>query len=134
MINTIVYVVKGQKQSLLGLLDGEALGIIKINPDGDQCVRQLQNHNKLDPPEINSTDESGVQNIEEIIERYNSVFHGIGRARVEPIHIFTEPNTAPRQQKQRPIALHFRDKFKVHIELKEGGVVEGPLEPKAAIG
>ena len=60
------------------LLDREALGIIKINPDGDQCVRQLHNHNKLDPPEMSSTDESGVQNMEEIIVKYNSVFHGIG--------------------------------------------------------
>ena len=39
-VDTIVYVVKGAKESLLGLKDGEALGIIKIRPEGEQ-VRRL---------------------------------------------------------------------------------------------
>ena len=38
---TIVYVVKGQKQSLLGLRDAKALGIIQINPEGSEIVGQL---------------------------------------------------------------------------------------------
>jgi len=38
-INTLVYVVEGEEQSLLGLRDGEALGIIKIKPEGTFTVR-----------------------------------------------------------------------------------------------
>ena len=34
-VKTCVYVVKGAKESLLGLRDGEALGIIKIKPEGE---------------------------------------------------------------------------------------------------
>ena len=33
-ITTMVYVVKGKSQSLLGLRDGKALGIISIDPEG----------------------------------------------------------------------------------------------------
>ena len=40
-ITTIVYVVKGTKESLLGLRDGKALGIIKIQPEGE-TVRQFE--------------------------------------------------------------------------------------------
>ena len=39
-VDTMVYVVKGAKESLLGLKDGEALGIIKIKPEGE-TVRKL---------------------------------------------------------------------------------------------
>ena len=43
---TIVYIVAGETESLLGLKDGENLGIIRIKPEGDeaagsQAVRQL---------------------------------------------------------------------------------------------
>ena len=40
-VSTIVHVVIGSKQSLLGLKDGQALGIISITPEGKQQVRQL---------------------------------------------------------------------------------------------
>ena len=40
----------------------------------------------------------------------------------------------PKKQTQTPIAIHFRDKFKGHIdELMVGGVIEGLLEHKDAI-
>ena len=43
----MVYVVQGQKQSLLGLKDGQALGIIEINPEGkSEVVRQLEAEKK----------------------------------------------------------------------------------------
>ena len=41
-ITTIVCVVKGAKESLLGLQDGEALGIISIEPDVESVRRQEQ--------------------------------------------------------------------------------------------
>ena len=52
-VSTIVYVVKGSKQSLLGLKDGESLSIIKISPEGktDQVVvRQLATCKKEQVP------------------------------------------------------------------------------------
>ena len=50
-LRTIVYVVKGQKQSLLGLKDGQALGIIEINPEGkSEVVRKLEEEKKLPAP------------------------------------------------------------------------------------
>ena len=35
-VETVVYVLKNVKESLLGLKDGEDLGIIKIQPEGEQ--------------------------------------------------------------------------------------------------
>ena len=71
----------------------------------------------------------------DIVERYKSVFQGIGRASVAPIHIYTKPNSKPRQQKQRPVALHFKERMEDHVkELVAGGVVDGPLDSKDATG
>ena len=39
-ITMTAYVIRGAKESLLGLRDGEALGIMKIQPEGD-TIRQL---------------------------------------------------------------------------------------------
>jgi len=44
-----VYVVEGEEQSLLGLKDGEALGIINIKPEGTFTVKQLSAEVKADP-------------------------------------------------------------------------------------
>ena len=51
--------------------------MIKLNPDGDQCVRQLDTNNKLDQMEVDSTDEGVGKNINEIIKWYESVFQEI---------------------------------------------------------
>ena len=49
-VTTIVYVVRGVKESLLGLRDRKALGFIKIQPEGD-TVRMLEMATKeADPP------------------------------------------------------------------------------------
>ena len=51
-VATIVYVVKGETQSLLGLWDSEKLGIIKVNPEGEkvEVVSQLSWDEKLPSP------------------------------------------------------------------------------------
>ena len=52
-VGTIVYIVGGSGQSLLGLKDGENLGIIKINPEGkvdQEGVRQLATYRKEQVP------------------------------------------------------------------------------------
>ena len=140
-ITTIVYVVEGETTSLLGLKDGESLGIINIKPEGKtEEVRQLNMEVKKDVPNQGmvsggqTQEEIDIQ-MEEITKKYKDVFKGLGRAKVEPIHIEIDPNVKPVQQKRRPIALHYQEKFRKHIEeLKAQGTVDGPLDSSHAMG
>ena len=101
-VRTIVYVVQGQQQSLLGLRDGEALGIIEIKPEGRyEMVGRVTPEYKLPPPgegEVVSGGQTQAQidsKLEKIIEGYTSVFEGIGRAKMKPIHIFLKEGVVP---------------------------------------
>ena len=106
-VSTTVYVVKGGTQSLLGLVDGKALGIISICPEGkEETVRSLSDVKKVDP--LTEGVMSGGQTQQEIDEklkamvtRYPKVFEGLGQAKVEPIHLEVDPTAIPIQQKQR---------------------------------
>ena len=72
-------------------------------------------------------------NMKVITDQFPGVFTGLGRAKVEPIEIEIDPAVKPVQQKERRIALHYKERFKDHIdELKAAGVVEGPLTSKSA--
>ena len=106
-VSTIVYLVKGSGHSLLGLQDGENLGIIEINPEGktdQQMVRQLATYKK-----------------EQVLKR------GV---------ISVDPNSKPVQQKQRMVALRFIPRLKKHLEerreLKAAGMVSGPNKSEDA--
>ena len=141
-VATIVYVVKGETQSLLGLWDSEKLGIIKVNPEGEkvEVVSQLSWDEKLPSPTEGRI--SGGQTAVEIerkmagiVAKYPAVFDGLGRAKVNPIHIEVDPEVKPIQQKQRQIALQYVEKFKDHLEeLEQAGVITGPLGPEYAKG
>ena len=51
------------------------------------------------------------------------------------MHIEVDNSVKPDQQKRRPIAIHYLDKFKEHIEeLHRAGVVSGPLTSESARG
>jgi hypothetical protein len=89
-VKTMVYVVEGQKQSLLGLKDGEALGIINIQPKGasKEKVNQLSSLKKKEPVQFGEI-VSGVQTqaqidkkMEEIVKKTPEGFEGIGKAKV----------------------------------------------------
>ena len=157
---TIVFIVKGKKQSLLGLKDGKNLGIIEINPEGkaqlkaelvnhlksigvknipkEAAVNHLYNMGKKDIIEKGLVSGGETQdeidaNMKVITDQFPGVFTGLGRAKVEPIEIEIDPAVKPVQQKERRIALHYKERFKDHIdELKAAGVVEGPLTSKSA--
>ena len=141
-ITTIVYVVVGEAEGLLGLLDAEKLGIIKINPEGErsEVIAQITGVKKLE--KVNEGVVSGGQSAAEIkdkmsslVGRYPAVFEGLGLAKVDPIHIAVDPKVKPVQQKPRPIALRYVDKFNAHIkELEAEGVVSGPLGSEHARG
>ena len=71
----------------------------------------------------------------EITSKYQKMFTGIGRAKVEPVHIDVDPTVRPIQQKRRPMAIHYVEKFKAHLEeLKEAEIVSGPLGSDHAKG
>ena len=143
MRRTVVYVVKGNSPSLLGLREGEALGVINITVEGGkprEMIAQVENTKKasapVDGPISGGQTQKDIDNkMEEIVDRFPKVFNGLGRAKVDPVHIEVDESVKPIQQKDRPIAIHLKDKFKKHIEeLKGVGVVEGPLKSEEATG
>ena len=103
-ITTIVYMVKGVKESLLGLQDGEALGIIRIETDGES-VRRLEQLTKQPVPEKKEVVSDGQtqqeidQEMEALVNGYPKVFDGPGRAtKVPPVHIEIDSTVLPVQQ------------------------------------
>ena len=44
------------------------------------------------------------------------LFEGIGRAKVDPIHIHIDKDISPVQQKQRKVALHYKERLKAHLD------------------
>ena len=56
------------------------------------------------------------------------LFQGIGKAKIDPIHIYTKNGREPVAQKQRLVARHYLEPLKQHLqELLEGDVIEGRL-------
>ena len=151
-VTTMVYVVKGESQSLLGLKDGKALGIIDIKPEGrvevdtEDVKEDTEEVNHVTPTKKENKVEEGLvsdgqtqneidSDMKYIASKYPAVFNGLGRAKVEPIHIEIDPSVRPVQQKQRRIALKYKERFRKHLEeLKAEGVIEGPLKSKFATG
>ena len=135
---TIVYVVRGETESLLGLKDAEALGIINIDPKGKkpEVIRQLDEGKPLEVKKVSEEDKREMEEkMQRILEPHEEMFHGIGVAKVDPVHIEIDKTIKPVQQKRRPIALHYQEKFREHIEeLERAGVVSGPLKSESAGG
>ena len=141
---TMVYVVAGETESLLGLKDGESLGIIKIKPEGEQAagvetVAQMYDVAKQQPRcgviSGEQTQDQIDRSMQEIVGPHMKVFQGIGQATVEPVHIEIDSKVKPVQQKRRPIAIHYRERFQEHLEeLYKAGVVSGPLTSESARG
>ena len=84
-VTTIVYVVKGAKDSLLGLRDGEALGIIKIQLEGEP-VRRLDMFTKEAAPAPQATVSGGQnqgqidQHMADLVDKFPKVFLWLDRA------------------------------------------------------
>ena len=143
-IHSMVYVMRGQEQPLLGLIDAQRLGIIQMNMKGaaqkEDVVARLEKVEKEQT--VKSGPVSGGQSQEEIdremrsiTDKFPNLFSGLGRAKVEPVHIEVDKKVKPIQQKRRTIALHYVDRLKKHMtELKEEGVISGPLGPEWARG
>ena len=89
-MDTIVYVVKGAKELLLGLKDGEGLGIIKIQPSGEQ-VRRMDMFTKVagsaPPGSVASGGETQLeidQSMVNLVDQFLNVFTRLGRANGVP--------------------------------------------------
>lgn len=109
-ITTIVHIVAGKSQLLLGLADSKALSIIQTTPEGQLLVRQLTEVNKARADaeatiSVNQTQGKINNNMEKMMSKYKALFQGLGRAKVEPIHIKIDRTVKPTQDKQRPTAL-----------------------------
>ena len=94
-IHSMVYVMRGKEQPLLGLLDAQRLGIIQMNMKGAgqkvDTVARLEDAGKQ--PTVNTGTVSGGQTQQEINRKMASItgkfpdlFTGLGRAKVEPVH------------------------------------------------
>ena len=143
-IKTTVHIIRGQKESLLGREDGERLGIIKIRPDGnkDEDIKI----GRITPVKKEAPRESGIvsggetqeqidRKMQQLLEEYGDLFKGIGNAKIEPIHIYTKKGRTPVAQKQRPIARHYLEPLRKHLdELLAADVIEGPLGSEHANG
>ena len=135
-VKSMVYVVKNQRESLLGRRDGQKLGIIQIIPEGkesEQKVRHITPVKKKDLAEEDLIDKNDSK-MEKLKEKYQELFReGIGEAKIDPIKIYVKPGVKPVAQRQRTIPLHYLKPLKEHIELllKEE-VIEGPLGSEEA--
>ena len=143
-IKTTVHIIKGQKESLLGREDGIRLGIIKIRPNG---TREKETKiGRITPVKKEAVKEVGIVSggetqeqidakMQLLLEEYGDLFHGIGNAKIDPIHIYTKKGRKPIAQKQRPIARHYLEPLRKHLdELLAGDVIEGLLGSEHANG
>ena len=86
---------------------------------------------------VNKLTESGVIDhmLERIVEQHTKLFQGVGRAKIEPIHIYMDSTVKPTQQKQRKVAIYYLKRFERHLkELKDNEIVSGPLDSEDATG
>ena len=142
-INSMVYVVKGQKESLLGQSDGVRLGILSINPEGSKPGELVHKMTMVKKEPVKKTGmvsggETQVQieaKMSKLLGEFKPLFEGIGKARIAPIHIYTKKGRKPVAQKQRTVAHHYLEPLRKHLdELLTGDVIEGPLGSEHASG
>ena len=71
----------------------------------------------------------------EITAEHAAVFEGMGRAKVDPIHIQVKEGARPVTQGKRPIPIHLRKAtLKKLREMKEHDLIEGPLPARECKG
>ena len=121
------------------------LGILRIDPeeddpDGEDRLRCIT------PEILRETKTTGVisggqtqgeidSEMAKIANKHSVVFEGMGRAKVEPIHITMKEDAIPVAQGKRPLPIQFKDAVQKKLEyMKENGLIEGPLPPKECTG
>ena len=142
-LKTMVYVIRGISECLLGKDDAIKLGIVEFHPEGaTEVVRKLSETLKKAVPDAGQVVSEGMtqseidDKMESIVKDFSGLFEGFGRATgVDPIHIEVDESVKPVQQKRRPIPLKYVERFENLLDdLKSKNVVSGPLDHKSATG
>ena len=133
--DTYAYVVKGhQVEALLGLEAGEALGILQIHPEGQTVTPEGEAVNHVDDNTSTRSDVDIPQDTKAIVDKYPSLFEGIGKFANNEINFDIDESVKPVVQRERPIPFAYRDRLAAHLkELKKYDVIEGPLDPSTPI-
>ena len=129
-INSMVYVMRGNEEPLLGRLDSQRLGIIQLNMKGSQ--QKEDRVARLEKVEKQAAVKTGIVSggqtqreidikIENITDKFPALFTGLGQAKVELVHIEVDPRVKPVQQKRRNIALHYVDRLRKHLDKRNRG-------------
>ena len=143
---TKIYAVKGEKESLLGKDDAIALGILKLEPRGEAVCSEEDRIRCLTQEELKPLIKKGIvsddktqaqidQDMEQIVAEHQEIFQGMGRAKVDPIHIHMDPTAVPVTQGKRPIPVQFKEKAAKKLqEMLDNDLIEGPLPPEEIKG
>ena len=117
---TWIYVVNDEVEALLGAEDAKKLGILQINSEGTTNMVHSVAASKISGP---TTD------IQKILDKYEHMFHGVGSFNGEEIEFKIDESVTPVVQRNRPIALAYRERVEEHIkELIDNDIIEGPLD------
>ena len=128
------------------------MGIILIKPEGSQpkdvandcigdrdLVSRLESLQKQSDPV--AVGDKSVQaeidlDMKRIVDKYPQVFQGIGKVKIDPIHIhLKDKKVEPIAEKLRPVALNLMEPLRNHLdELVKGDVIEGPLGLEFPVG
>ena len=112
--NSMAYVVKFYKESLLGRLDLEGLDIVVLDPRCKEAIRAVTMMTKS-PPKAAEQEISGEQTLQEIcsmvilMDKYQDMFEGIGQAKVAPIHLNVDQGSKPVTQKQGQVPIRLME-------------------------
>ena len=142
---TTVYIVEGEQESLLGKEDAQKLGIIKMNrrgdkPHGTDTLGCITPETLKDP--ISEGPVSGGQTqaqidaaMEELATKHADVFHGMGRAKTDPIHIEIRDDAVPIAQGRRQIPHQLKEAAQQKLKyLLDNDLIEGPLPAEECKG
>ena len=103
----------GGGSSLLGLKDGESLGIITIKPKGmkkgveKKPVQENEDLNHVEYQQKTVSVEKGIvsggqtqeqidSDIKVLVDQYPQVFTGLGKAKVPPVEVKLKPGVEPK--------------------------------------
>ena len=138
---------------MLGLKDGESLGIITIKPKGmkkgveKKPVQENEDLNHVEYQQKTVSVEKGIvsggqtqeqidSDIKVLVDQYPQVFTGLGKAKVPPVEVKLKPGVEPKQAKPRKMAIHLREPVKEYLEEmeKEGVVSRLPASTEHSTG
>ena len=102
-LSTKFYIVKGNYGSLLGKETAEALDLLRVGPPKFTAAINVPSDNT--PP--------STQNI---IDKYDTVFHGTGTLKNFELQLHIDPTVVPVQQPIQRVPYHTKEKLSAEIE------------------